>query len=83
MSSLSDEQQWEEFKKTHNKNYDGGEEESKRFKIFQGTLRKIEEHQAKYDKGETTFTMGVNHFADLTPEEMKSRCGLKPQPKKD
>ncbi|XP_049821369.1 cathepsin L-like proteinase [Aethina tumida] len=77
MASLTDEQQWEEFKKKHNKSY-GAEEEQTRFKIFQESLKKVAEHNAKYEKGEVTFSMAINHMSDLTTEEMKQRCGFRP-----
>lgn len=28
----------------------------------------------KYDQGEVSYTMGINQFADKTPEELKKSC---------
>ncbi|CAK4069412.1 unnamed protein product [Aphanomyces euteiches] len=49
----------------------------KRFKAFQTNLRRIEEHNRGYDAGEHTFTLGLNHLADLTDEEYKQMLGFK------
>lgn len=48
------------------------EEDAKRFEIFKENLAMIEEHNKKYEKGEVTYTMGLNKFTDWFPEE-KSR----------
>lgn len=47
---------------------------------FKESLKKIEEHNAKYEKKETTFKMGLNQMSDWTPEEKKSLQGARPQP---
>ncbi|CAH1972534.1 unnamed protein product [Acanthoscelides obtectus] len=71
MAALTAEEQWTNFKATHGKKYDSPEEEQRRFKIFQNTLKTIEEHNKKYEAGEVTWQMGINQFADVTEEEMK------------
>lgn len=35
----------------------------------------INEHNERYDRGEVTYTMRVNKFADWTPEEIKTLYG--------
>ncbi|XP_044262269.1 procathepsin L-like [Tribolium madens] len=60
---------WAEFKLTHKKQYSSPIEELKRQAIFQDNLAKIEEHNAKYAKGEVTYTKAINQFGDLTKEE--------------
>ena len=55
-----------EFIKTHNKVY-SDEELGLRFSIFKDNLKKIEEH----NEAGHSWTMSVNKFADLTPEEFK------------
>lgn len=42
----------------------------------------ISEHNAKFEKKEVTYTMGLNQFSDLMPEEKKNMYGLK-NPKPD
>lgn len=43
--------------------------------IFVKTLAQIEEHNAKYAKGETTYTQGLNHMSDWTEEERSRLTG--------
>lgn len=47
-------------------------EDKIRFNIFQSNVRVIENHNAKYDKGEETYFMKINQFADLTDEEFEA-----------
>nr|ABS32280.1 cathepsin L protease inhibitor 2 [Diaprepes abbreviatus] len=72
-SYLSDQEEWEKFKTGFNRNYDSSDEEAKRFNIFQQNLQSIREHNEKFERGETTFTQGINQFTDLTKEEFKAR----------
>ena len=37
--------------------------------IFNDNLAQIEEHNAKYAKGEVTYSKAINQFGDLTKEE--------------
>ncbi|CAH1099233.1 unnamed protein product [Psylliodes chrysocephalus] len=60
---------WSNFKLTHSKSYQNIREEHLRFNIFKNNLKKIEEHNAKYEKGEVSYYLAVNHFADMTSEE--------------
>lgn len=41
------------------------DEEQLRMKIFLETLTKIATHNARFDKGEVGFRIGINQFADL------------------
>jgi len=59
---------WKLYKEEHNKNYDS-DEDKKRFGIFKNTVKTIIEHNGKHARGEASFTMGLNKFADLHPEE--------------
>ncbi|CAO1374065.1 unnamed protein product [Diamesa serratosioi] len=65
---------WLAYKEKHNKNYDAAEDVT-RMELFVKTLAQIEEHNAKYAKGETTYTQGLNHMSDWTPEERSKLTG--------
>ncbi|XP_074028392.1 cathepsin L-like proteinase [Leptinotarsa decemlineata] len=76
VNASTDKDQWVAFKQTHGKTYKSLLEERTRFGIFQNNLRTIEEHNAKYERGEETYYLGVNHFADMTQEEFSHMLGL-------
>ena len=59
---------WAAFKQTFGKTYDSAEE-SKRFNIFISNLVYISAENAKGHN----FTLGVNQFSDLTPEEFATQ----------
>ncbi|KAL7631759.1 UNVERIFIED_CONTAM: hypothetical protein RMT77_017940 [Armadillidium vulgare] len=67
---------WEEFKIKYNKQY-SPEEDIRRVKIFTENKIKIAEHNKKFDEGLVTFTMGINKFADMLPEETSYLRGYK------
>lgn len=56
-----------EFVSKYNKIYETHTEMNNRLNIFKNNLKKIIEHNNSND----TFTMAINQFADLTPEEFK------------
>jgi C1A family cysteine protease len=63
---------WSEFKdfiKRFEKDYNSLEVLENRFSIFKENLKRIFEHNSLVDKN---FTMGINKFTDLKPEEFKS-----------
>ncbi|XP_060526716.1 procathepsin L-like [Cylas formicarius] len=68
----SDWGKWDKFKGHHQKFYRGLLEDQLRFSIFQGNLRKIDEHNSNFDRGLVTYRLGVNRFADLSEEEFRS-----------
>ncbi|KAK9887532.1 hypothetical protein WA026_023254 [Henosepilachna vigintioctopunctata] len=69
--------QWAKFKVDNNRNYGSPEEEARRKEIFKKTLEFVEEHNEKYARGLSTYTVGINFFADMTEEERKRYTGFK------
>jgi cathepsin L len=61
----------------HNKKYASTEEMFTRFANFKATVEFVESHNAKYNRGESTFYTAVNKFADLTTAEFTQYLGLK------
>jgi len=69
--NLTEQQEWNEFlhfQNKYDKYYDSLDQFEARFEIFRDNLQTIISHnlQNKYN-----FTLEVNHFTDLTPEEFK------------
>ncbi|CAG9861080.1 unnamed protein product [Phyllotreta striolata] len=74
--ALTDKEEWVNFKSKNKKVYKTALEEMKRFSTFQSNLRKIKAHNAKEEQGLSSYRMGVNAFADLTPNEFKDMMTL-------
>lgn len=70
--------QWRSYKLKFNRTYNNFSEEAERFKIFKKNVDEIEEHNRKYERGETTFKMIVNREADRTLEEIEARYKVEP-----
>lgn len=51
--------------KKFGKKYENEEEDKKRMKIYFEKKIMIKEHNEKYERGESTFMMGINKFADM------------------
>ncbi|KAJ8921565.1 hypothetical protein NQ315_010470 [Exocentrus adspersus] len=77
-AAKSVEEEWNQFKVKHGRSYRSRLETSKRFGIFKENLRKIEDHNNKFQRGEVSYNLAINKFADLTEEEFKAR--LNPHP---
>uniref|UniRef100_A0A6P7GN23 Cathepsin L-like proteinase isoform X1 n=1 Tax=Diabrotica virgifera virgifera TaxID=50390 RepID=A0A6P7GN23_DIAVI len=73
-AKLNDYDHWVFFKDKHSKHYKLTEDKL-RFQIFQNNLRQIEEHNARYARGEVRWFKGVTKFADWTKEEFKVLLG--------
>lgn len=61
----------------HGKSYNSITEEKLRYSIFTENVQKINNHNKKFDKGETTYKMAVNQFADMTEEEFRQHLGFR------
>lgn len=58
------------FQTKFNKSYPDAKEEAKRKAIFEATLKRVKEHNKKYDAGQESYSLGINHFADLEGHEV-------------
>lgn len=61
---------FEEWKLKHDRSYHDLVERDKRFDIFRSNLLFIDEHNRP--ENNHSFTLGLNHFADLSNEEYRS-----------
>ncbi|KAL0969583.1 hypothetical protein UPYG_G00229400 [Umbra pygmaea] len=62
--------EFEEWKIEHGKVYKSKEEEAKRKKIWIESRNFVIEHNKLFDRGEVTFTCGINHMSDLESHEI-------------
>lgn len=46
-----------------------------RMDLFLKSIAQVEEHNAKYDKGESTYKQGLNHMSDWTEAERSRLTG--------
>ncbi|XP_065214571.1 protein CTLA-2-alpha-like [Planococcus citri] len=76
-----DNEEWKNYKTEFNKTYENENDEVERYKIYLDNKKMVEEHNAKFAKGEVTYEMGINQFSDRKPEE-NSCCGLRLDKKK-
>ncbi|KAJ8943322.1 hypothetical protein NQ318_004763 [Aromia moschata] len=61
------------FPVKYNKTYKSILQDTTRFKNFRQNLRRIEEHNEKYERGEISYKLGVTKFADKTQKEFKNQ----------
>nr|QDL52667.1 cathepsin K [Meretrix petechialis] len=64
-------QEWMLFKKSYNKTYLDANEEVRRRLYWEDTLKFIQEQNLKYDRGESSFALGENEFADMAEDEFE------------
>jgi len=65
-------EQWGMWKKAFKKTYETIEEEIERMEIWLANMAHIEKHNFEYALGEKTFTLGMNHYGDLSSKEFAS-----------
>jgi len=68
--------QFENFKRKFNKNYDEVEE-AYRMSVFESNMKIINKHNKGYKSGKYSWYMGINQFTDLTPEEFNQLNNLR------
>merc|ERR1711981_840807 len=71
-ASVGRNQQWEEFKGAFRREFRDLKHESERRQVFESNLDFIEYHNAKFEKGLSSYKMGVNQFTDMTYEEFSN-----------
>jgi len=69
---LASEDDWRDFKKRYNKNYDNDIEDNYRRKIFIQNNELILNHNDKFHRGDTDYMLSMNQFGDLLPHEVIS-----------
>ncbi|XP_030147203.3 cathepsin K [Taeniopygia guttata] len=70
--------QWELWKKTHRKQYNGQADEVTRRLIWEKNLKYINTHNLEHSLGVHTFELAMNHLGDMTSEEVvRTMTGLK------
>ncbi|XP_075885396.1 cathepsin K [Nelusetta ayraudi] len=62
--------QWEEWKITHKREYNGLGEEEIRRTVWEKNMRVIEAHNQEAALGMQSFEMAMNHLGDMTSEEV-------------
>ncbi|XP_066551436.1 cathepsin S [Amia ocellicauda] len=61
---------WEDWKTLHGKQYTEEDSEGYRRQVWEENLRFIEQHNLEHSQGKHSYTLGMNHFGDLTQQEV-------------
>ncbi|KAM3721028.1 Cathepsin [Dirofilaria immitis] len=65
------------YKQYFNKPNSESNLEYRRYTTFHQNVEKIRQHNERYKRGEETFKMAINKFADMLPEESKKLNGYR------
>ncbi|XP_075994397.1 cathepsin K-like [Genypterus blacodes] len=65
--------QWEEWKITHKREYNGLNEDSIRHAVWEKNARMVQAHNQEAALGMHSFELGMNHLADMTSEEIVAK----------
>lgn len=77
-SSLTTNTLWEDWKAQHGKVYQNQTEMNYRRAVWEKNLLMLLRHNQEASAGKHSFTLGLNHLADMTAEEINERLnGLK------
>jgi cathepsin L len=66
---------WQSFKGTHAKSFENDDEENERMLTFLMAKEHVRVHNEAFQKGKTSFELGINHIADLPFSEYKKLNG--------
>ncbi|KAJ8354616.1 hypothetical protein SKAU_G00221830 [Synaphobranchus kaupii] len=67
---LSLDSEWESWKITNRKEYNGLDEESIRRAVWEKNMLLIDTHNREYELGMHSYELGMNHLGDMTTEEV-------------
>ncbi|XP_047531377.1 cathepsin L-like [Vanessa atalanta] len=70
------EEEWNAFKREHNKLYENETEEKFRMKIFAENKLVIAEHNQRFERGQVTYRLGTNKYADMLHHEFVDMNGF-------
>nr|XP_033780738.1 cathepsin K-like isoform X2 [Geotrypetes seraphini]XP_033780739.1 cathepsin K-like isoform X2 [Geotrypetes seraphini]XP_033780740.1 cathepsin K-like isoform X2 [Geotrypetes seraphini] len=75
--------QWQQWKKSYNKQYNSEGDELQRRLIWEKNLKYIGLHNLEFSLGKHTYELGMNHLGDMTSEEVvETMTGLKVPPRR-
>jgi hypothetical protein len=73
------ENDWNRFQSKYGKSYRSASEGANKRAVWEANWSKINQHNEEFAKGQQTYTLGENEFADMTFEEFsQERLGLSP-----
>ncbi|KAK3911230.1 Digestive cysteine proteinase 1 [Frankliniella fusca] len=55
---------WEEYKVKYRKNYPAAEDDERHRQNFLASQRNVVQHNEKYERGEVSYSLGLNQFSD-------------------
>ncbi|KAG9345301.1 hypothetical protein JZ751_009847, partial [Albula glossodonta] len=70
---LSLDSEWENWKATHKKEYNGLGEEEIRRAVWEKNMMLIDAHNREYELGMHSYELGMNHLGDMTTEEVAEK----------
>ncbi|KAK1151588.1 cathepsin K-like [Acipenser oxyrinchus oxyrinchus] len=65
--------EWEEWKQTYRKQYNGMNEEVIRRAVWEKNMKLIAAHNQEYELGMHSYELGMNQLGDMTTEEMAEK----------